>query len=95
MLDSSVKTGISNVRVLMRLPKDSRVRLALNFSQNKVIFEWFFVRPCCLFFLEQTKKSGHEQAAARSSVIKKLMLFQCVNPSANGQALTRQISSRE
>ena len=63
MLDNYVKTAISNVRVLKRVPKDSRVPLAENLSDKKnCIFynvEDVKKRRSC-FFLEQPKRSGRK-----------------------------------
>ena len=79
MLDNYVNTAISNVRVLKRVPKDSRNPLAESLSDkiNDIVYNvedvtnanFFKLRSC--FFLEQPKKSGRKQTKSMSSLINK------------------------
>ena len=65
MLDNYVRTAISNVRVIKRVPKDSRVPLAESLSDkiNDNIFynvenvtNWLFFLTSFLFFFGATEK---------------------------------------
>ena len=64
MLDSYVNTAISNVRVLKRVPKDSRVPLAESLSDkiNDIVYnvedvtKWLIFLTSFLFFFGATQK---------------------------------------
>ena len=79
MLDNYVNTAISNIRVLKRVPKDSRVLLAESLSDkiNDIVYnvedvtKWLFFLTSFLFFLEQPKRSGRKQTTSMSSLINK------------------------
>ena len=79
MLDNYVNTAISNVRVLKRVPKDSRVLLAESLSDkiNDIVYNvedvtmWLIFLTSLLFFLEQQKRSGRKQTTSMSSLINK------------------------
>ena len=74
VLDNYVYTAISNVRVLKRVPKDSRVLLEENLSDKtndivhnvKDVTNWRIFLSSFLFFLEQPKKSGRNQTTSMS-----------------------------
>ena len=77
VLDNYVNTTISNVRVLKRVPKDSRVPLAESLSEkiNDIVYnvedvtKWPIFLTSFLFFLEQPKRSGRKQTTSMSSLI--------------------------
>ena len=77
--DSYVTTAISNIRLLKRVPKDSRVSLVENLSDkiNGLFYNvenvtyWLVFLKCFLFFLEQSKRSGPKQTTAMSSITDK------------------------
>ena len=77
MLDNYVKTAISIVRVLKRVPKDSRDPLVESLSDkiNDIVYnvedatKWLIFFMSFLFFLEQTKRSGRKQTTSMSSLI--------------------------
>ena len=79
MLDNYVNTAISNVRVLKRVPKDSRVSLAESLSDkiNAIVYnvedvtKWLIVLTSFLFFLEQPKRRGRKQTTSMSSLLNK------------------------
>ena len=79
MLDNYVNTAISNVRVLKRVPKNSRVPLAESLSDkiNDIVYnvedvtKWLIFLTSFLFFLEQPKRSGRKQTKSMSSLINK------------------------
>ena len=80
VLDNYIITAISNVRVLKRIPKDSRVPLAESLSEKKTndmvykveeVTKWLIFLTSFLFFLEQPKGSGRKQTASMSSLINK------------------------
>ena len=78
MLDNYVNTAISNVRVLKRVPKDSRVPLAERLSDkiNDIVYnvdvtKWLIFLTLFLFFLEQPKRCGRKQTTSMSSLISK------------------------
>ena len=79
MLDNYVITAISNVRVLKRVPKDSRVPLAESLADkiNDIVYnvedvtKWLIFLTSFLFFLEQPKRSGRKQTTSMSSLINK------------------------
>ena len=79
MLDNYVNTAISIVRVLKRVPKDSRVPLAESLLDKikdivynvKDVTKWLIFLTLILFFLEQPKKSGRKQTTSMSSLINK------------------------
>ena len=79
MLENYVNTAISNVRVLKRVPKDSRVPLAESLSDklNDVVYsvedvtKWLIFLTSFLFCLEQSKRSGRKQTTSMSSLINK------------------------
>ena len=80
MLDNYVNTAISNVRVLKRVPKDSRVPLAESLSDkiNDIVYnvedvtKWLiFFNVVLAFFGEQPKRSGRKQTTSMSSLINK------------------------
>ena len=64
MLDNHVNTAISNVRVLKRVPKDSRVPLAKSLSDkiNDIVYnvedvtKWLIFLTSFLFFFGVTEK---------------------------------------
>ena len=64
MLDNYVNTAISNVRVLKRVPKDSRVPLAESLSDkiNDIVYKvedvtkWLIFLTSFLFFFGATEK---------------------------------------
>ena len=77
--DNYVNTAISNVRVLKRVPKDSRVPLAESLSEkiNDIVYnvedvtKWLIFKKSFLFFLEQPKRSVRKQTTSMSSFINK------------------------
>ena len=79
VLDDYVNTAISNVRVLKRVPKDSRVPLAESLSDkiNDIIYniedvtKWLIFLTSFLFFFEQPKRSGRKQTTSMSSLMNK------------------------
>ena len=79
VLDNYVKTTISNVRVLKRVPKDSRFPLAeiLSDKTNDIVYnvedvtKWLIFLTSFFFFLEQPKRSGRKQTTSMSSLINK------------------------
>ena len=79
VLDNYVNTAISNVRVLKRVPKDSRVPLAESLLDkiNGIVYnvedvtKWLIFLTSFLFFLEQPKRSGRKQITSMSSLINK------------------------
>ena len=79
MLDNYFNTAISNVRVLKRVPKDSRVSLAESLSDkiNDIFYnvdyftKWLIFLTSFLFFLERPKRSGRKQTTRMSSLINK------------------------
>ena len=96
VLDNYVNTAISNVRVLKRIPKDSRVPLAESLSDkiNDIVYnvedvtKWLIFLTSFLFFLEQLKRSGRRQTTSMSSLIKKIKQMTChyLNPISKFQA---------
>ena len=79
VLDNFVNTAISNVRVLKRVAKDSRVPLAESLPDkiNDIAYnvedvtKWLTFLTSFLFFLEQPKRSGRKQTTSMSSLINK------------------------
>ena len=68
MLDNYLNTAISNVRVLKRVPKDSRVPSAQSlldkrnniFNKVEKTQAWLVFLASFLFFLEKAERSGHK-----------------------------------
>ena len=79
VLENYVSTAISNVQVLKRVPKDSRVPMAESLSDkiNDIVYnvedvtKWPIFSTSFLFFLEQPKRSGRKQTTSMSSLINK------------------------
>ena len=79
VLDNYVNTALSDVRVLKRVPKDSRVPLAesLSVKINDIvcnvedITKWLSFFNALLVFLEQPKRSGRKHSTSMSSLINK------------------------
>ena len=77
--DSYVTTAISNVRLLKRVTKDSRVSLVESLSDkiNGIFYNvenvtyWLVFLKYFLFFLEQSKRNGPKQTTAMSSITDK------------------------
>ena len=79
VLDNFVNTAISNVRVLRRVLKDSRIPLEESISDKiddipynvEDFTKWLIFLTSFLFFLEQPKRSGRKQTTSMSSLINK------------------------
>ena len=109
MLDNYVNTAISNVRVLKRIPKDSRVPLAESLSDNindifynvEDITKWLTFLTSFLFlvstsFLEQPKKNGRKQTTSMSSLLlKKVRANDVSHPKPQPQVSSPPLSDFE
>ena len=104
VLDNYVNTAISNVRVLKRAPKDSRVPLAESLSDkiNDIVYnvedvtKWLIFLTSFLFFLEQPKRSGRKQTTSMSSLINKKIRANDVSlPKPHPQVSSPPLSDRE
>ena len=106
MLDNYVKTAISNVRVLKRAPKDSRVPLAESLSDkiNEIVYnvdvtKWLIFLNVVLVFFGATEKKWTEtdQKHELFDKTKKFEQTTChfQNPILKFQARLWMTSSRE
>ena len=104
LLDNDVNTAISNVRVLKRVPKNSRVPLAESLSDkiNDIVYnvedvtKWLISLTSFLLFLEQPKKSGRKQTTSMSSLInKKIRANDLSLPKPHPQVLSPPLSDLE
>ena len=79
VLNSYVNTANSNVRVLKRVPEDSRLLLAKTLSDkiNDIFYKvekvthWLVFLAFFLFFPKQPQRNGRKQTTAMSSILNK------------------------
>ena len=104
MLDNYVNTTISNVRVLKRVPKDSRVPLpeSLSEKKNDIVYnvedvtKWLIFLTSFLFCLEQPKRNGRKQTTSMSSlIIKKVRANDVSLPKPHPQVSSPPLSDLE